>query len=149
MNATIAMARAPLHLWIVGGLSLLWNAVGATDYTLTHLQGSAYIRAAGLGEDMVAWFESVPAWMTASWALGVWGGVAGSILLLLRSRHAAAAFGLSLAGVAAMTLGTSLVHPYPAGMVSPGGLAFEWTIKLVAVLLLIYALRMRRRGILR
>ena len=47
-----------------------------------------------------AFFASFPVWMKAFWAIGVWGAIAGSLLLLLRSRHAVTAFGLSLAGLA-------------------------------------------------
>ena len=35
--------KAPVHLWIVGGLSLLWNAFGAFDYLMTQLQVEAYM----------------------------------------------------------------------------------------------------------
>src|SRR5690606_11030176 len=38
------------------------------------------------------------AWSVAAWAVGVWGSVLGSVLLLLRSRHAATAFLVSLVG---------------------------------------------------
>ena len=33
----------PLHLWIVGGLSLAWNAMGGIDYTLTQYKDAAYL----------------------------------------------------------------------------------------------------------
>ena len=84
----------------------------------------------------------------AGWALGVWGAVAGSLLLLLRSRFAVWAFALSLAGVVIMTAYT-MANPYPAAMTSTGATVFEWTIKLVALLLLVYAWAMRKRGVLR
>ena len=31
-------AKAPLHLWIVGVLAVLWNAIGAFDYSATQLR---------------------------------------------------------------------------------------------------------------
>ena len=43
------------------------------------------------------WFEAV--WFDADWAIGVWFAVAGSVLILLRSRFAAPAFLISLAGL--------------------------------------------------
>lgn len=149
MNTNEARAATPTHLWIVGVVSLLWAAMGAADYSMSAYGGADYIRSSGMGEEAVVWFEGVPAWMTAAWAFGVWGAVAGSILLLLRSRHAVPAFAASLAGVLAMTVGVMAVHRYPAAMVTPAGTMFEWTIKLVAVVLLWYAWRMRRNGVLR
>lgn len=35
--------KTPLHLWIVGGVSLLWNSFGAADYLRTQLQVEAYM----------------------------------------------------------------------------------------------------------
>lgn len=141
--------KAPLHLWVVGIVSLLWNAMGAADYTMTHVGGAEYLAAGGFGNEVLAWFAAIPLWTTAAWALGVWGAVAGSVLLLMRSRHAVFAFAVSLVGVIALTLSSYFVHPYPAEMRSPAMAAFEWTIKLVAVVLLIYAVKMRARGVLR
>lgn len=146
--ATIQPAATPWHLWVVGVISLLWNAMGAADYTMTHAGGADYLRQGGFDESVVAYFAELPAWASAVWALGVWGAVAGSVLLVLRSRHAVWAFALSLAGVLLTTV-NAFVNPYPASMVSPGATAFEWVIKIVAALLLWYAWAMRRRGVLR
>lgn len=147
MNDAIA-GKAPTHLWIVGILSLLWNAMGAFDYSMTHMMGEQYLTQGGFGPEVVAYFAELPAWATAAWALGVWGGFIGSVLLLLRSRHAVTAFAISILGIVVMTF-QSLTNPYPAEMASPGMTAFEWTIKIVAVLLLWYAWTMRKRGVLR
>jgi hypothetical protein len=43
MTASPAAARTPAHLWIVGVLSLLWNAMGAFDYTATRLRLDFYM----------------------------------------------------------------------------------------------------------
>src|SRR3546814_7159427 len=40
MNTTV---KTPWHLWVVGVLSLLWNAVGAFDYTMTKLNDADYL----------------------------------------------------------------------------------------------------------
>lgn len=145
---TTTRGSAPWHLWAVGLLSLAWNAMGAFDYSMTHIGGADYLRQMQMGDDVIAWISAVPAWATAGWALGVWGAVGGSILLLARSRFAVAAFALSFVGVLAMTIYT-LGQAAPASMSTPGALAFEWAIKIVAVLLLFYAWAMQRRGVLR
>jgi hypothetical protein len=36
--ATAAPTKTPWHLWVVGILSLLWNAFGGYDYTMTQLR---------------------------------------------------------------------------------------------------------------
>lgn len=141
-------AKAPWHLWAVGIVSLLWNAIGAYDYSMTHLQGAQYMADMGMQGDAIAYIEALPAWATGAWALGVWGSFIGSILLLLRSALAVWSFVVSLVGVAAMTI-YNLGVEVPASMSSPGMVAFEWVIKIVVVLLLWYSWRMKQRGVLR
>ena len=66
-----APRHTPAHLWIVGIVSLLWNAFGATDYTMTMSHNAAYLSAASAAQ--LAYVASFPAWAVALWALGVWG----------------------------------------------------------------------------
>ncbi|MDP8993561.1 MAG: hypothetical protein M3N07_01040 [Pseudomonadota bacterium] len=137
----------PVHLWVVGVLSALWNGFGAFDYTMTQLRNPSWM--AQMTPDQVAWIASAPLVAHASWAFGVWGALLGSLLLLARSRHAATAFALSLAGLAVNTV-YQLTAPMPSGhMDSATMLAFHAAIWAVATALLVYALMMRRRGVLR
>ena len=62
------------------------------DYTMTRLRNLDYLSSAGDPQVLLAWIDGFPLWAQAAWALGVWGSVAGSLLLLLRSRHAVLAF---------------------------------------------------------
>ena len=101
MTATAEPARAtrPWHLWLVGIVAVLWNAYGAYDYVMTNTQGEAYLRSAGMTDAQITYFNAMPDWMTAVWAIGVWGGVLGSLLLLLRSKWSLHVFLASLAAV--------------------------------------------------
>ena len=140
-------ARTPVHLWIVGVVAALWNAIGATDYTMTQLRSPAIM--AQMTPDQIAWLDSAPMVANASWAFGVWGGLFGSLLLLARSRYAVWAFILSLAGLAVNTL-YQMTAPMPSGhMDSTMAIAFHVLIWAIAIFLLVYALRMRRNGVLR
>jgi hypothetical protein len=139
--------RTPVHLWIVGLLATVWNAFGCFDYLMTQTRNAAYL--ANFTDPQRAYFESFPVWMEAVWALGVWGGLAGSLLLLLRSRHAVTAFAVSVAGLAVATVYQYvLTSPHP-DMSTPGMIAMNVAIWAVAIGLLLYAIRMRRRGVLR
>lgn len=90
--------KTPVHLWIVGAVSLLWNSVGAFDYTMTKLKVADYMAA--FNAEQQAYFYGFPIWANVGWALGVWGSLLGSLLLLLRSRHAVTAFVVSMIGLA-------------------------------------------------
>ena len=142
--ATAASAKAPVHLWIVGVVSLLWNAFGALDYTMSQLRNEAWLSQ--LTEAQRAWLDASPAWTDAAWAFGVWGALLGSVLLLMRSRHAFWAFVVSLAGLAVSTVYQHVISPMP-GVGSMSLLMIA--IWIIALGLLYYAYRMRASGVLR
>lgn len=141
-------SKAPLGFWIISGLSLLWNAFGAVDYIMTQTKNASYL--AQFTPEQRAYFESFPAWMEAAWALGIWGAVAGSVLLLLRNHHAVTAFGVSLLGLLVSTIwqfglsGTDVAKIFGTGPMVMS--AFIW---LVAIALFLYARQKRASGLLR
>ena len=140
-------ARAPAHVWIVGVLATLWNAFGAFDYVMTQTNNEAYLSQFTAEER--AFFDSFPAWMEAFWALGVWGALIGSLLLLVRSRYAVHAFGISLVGIVVGMGYQYLAMEAPESMMS-GAMAFvPWVILVVGIALLVYARKQAARGVLR
>ena len=148
---TASDGRTPWHLWALGIVSLLWNAFGANDYLQTQLGNLAYFETMLAGSDVapaqaMAYFQSFPAGVMGSWALGVWGAVAGSILLLLRTRFAVWAFAASLIGLGVNTL-YQVLTPQPDWIDSSTPMTIViWSI---ATFLLIYAISMRGKGVLR
>lgn len=144
--ATTAQARTPMHLWVVGALSLLWNAFGCYDYLMTNLKNQAYLSK--FTADQLAFFDSLPGWLTAFWAIGVWGGLAGAILLLMRSRHAVLVFGLSLVG-AIVGLGYQMfIAKMPASMKEGMMGVMPWAIIVIAAFFLWYAMSSEKKGLL-
>jgi hypothetical protein len=139
-------SKAPWHLWAVGIISLLWNAMGSVDYTMTHMHNADWL--ANMTAEQIAWVDAFPVWATSSWALGVWGAVAGSLLLLMRSRFAVHAFAVSLLGLVG-----SHFYQYtsnaPAGLNTGSGTIFAALLAIVALALLLYARNMRARGTLK
>ena len=140
-------ARTPLHLWIVGALATVWNGFGSLDYTMTQLRHPAWMSQ--MTEEQRAFVESAPYWLGATWAMGVWGGLFGAVLLLAKSRYAVVAFSISLLGLAGNTL-SQMTLPEPSPHLdSGGGLALHAAVWAIAIVLLVYALQMRRRQALR
>jgi hypothetical protein len=141
-DPTPTVRSTPWHLWLAGGLSLLWNAFGAFDWTMSHVRGEAYFRQSGMSEAQIAAFHTYPSWMELFWALGVWGAVMGSVMLLFRSRWAVPALAASLLGAAVNLLyATALARPTHLDPITV-------VITFVAVLLIWYAWFMNRRGTL-
>ncbi len=155
MNETISV-KTPWHLWVVGALSFLFNLGGANDYLQSQLRNESYIKAAsdisGIStEEMVAYMDSFPLWAQTFWALGVWGAVLGSLLLLFRTRFAFHAFAVSLLGLAVTTV-FQFFNPMPGEMSSDGktfSTVFMIVIWAVMLGLTYYAHRMTAKGVLR
>jgi ABC-type siderophore export system fused ATPase/permease subunit len=83
------------------------------------------------------------------WAIGVWGGLAGSILLLMRSRHSVVLFALSFIG-AVIGLGyqvflTDMPLSMRAGLMG----MMPWVIVIITVSLLWYSWAEKDKGDLR
>ena len=143
MNETTA--KAPVHLWIIGVVTLLWNLMGAYDYLMTQTQNAAYM--AKFEQAHLDYFYGFPTWVEATWALAVWGAVLGSILLLLRKRWAVPVF---LVSFAAMVLTAIYNFGISNGMEVMGtaGFIFTVVIFIVSLGLWLYSRAMQTRGVL-
>ena len=142
------MRATPTHLWVIGGLALLWNALGATDYLMTVTENEAYMSS--FTDAQLAYFNSFPVWAMSAWAVAVWSAVFGSVALLLRRRWAVGLFAVSLVSMFVSSL-------YTFGLsdgvkVMDGGLGqwlFTFAIWIVAIGLYFYARAQRAQGVLR
>jgi len=145
--------KAPAHLWIVGVLALLWNSWGGYDYLMTRMRNTDYLAQMMPGVDpneMLAYIDAYPIWAQFGWGLGVWAGVLGSILLLMRSRYAVWSFAASLAGMALSFGYMFLMAPPMPGQEEAGMMAyFPLIIVAVGVALYYYAHRQKQAGVLR
>ena len=151
--ATQARTRTPAHLWIVGALATVWNAFGAYDYLMTRMRNTDYFESMMPGVDanaVLAWIDGFPIWAQFGWGLGVWAGLLGSLLLLIRSRYAVHAFAASFIGII-LGLGYQIVAapPMPGGADEGMGAVMPYAIILVGALLLYYAQRQDKKGVLR
>jgi len=140
-----ARVRAPIHLWIVGILSLLWGLIGAFDYLATELRLDFYMSA--FSQQQLDYFYGFPAWMVAAWALAVWCGLAGSLCLLLRMKWAVWLFAVSLAGLAVSTL-YNFVLANGAEIMGSEAAIFTVVIWVMAIFLFLYARAMAKKGVL-
>lgn len=151
--ATTAQVRAPVHLWIVGVLSLLWNCFGAYDYVMTRTQGAKYIASSMPGVDpnaAMTWINAMPMYAQIGWGLGVWLGLLGSALLLVRSRWAVWSFAVSLIG-AVLSIGyqIALAPPMPGSTPSALMKVMPYVILAIALVLFLYAWSQEKKGVLR
>lgn len=138
--------RTPWHLWVIGILALLWSAMGAMDYVMTQTKNETYM--SNFTADQLTFFYGFPTWVVALWAIAVWGGVIGALLLLFRRRLAVWVF---LASLLAMVVSTFHNYIVSNGMEVVGdafSLGFTAVIFLFALGLYLYARAMHKRSIL-
>ncbi|KQY82042.1 MULTISPECIES: hypothetical protein [unclassified Brevundimonas] len=139
--------RTPWHLWIVGILAALWNGFGCIDYVMTQTRQDEWFAQMGMTEAQIAYFNAMPAWTHGAWAIGVWGGLLGAILLLLRRKWATPVFVISFLGWLA---GAVYAFALSGGMEAMGPM---WPMQIViggaCVFFIWYAWMLGKRGVLR
>ncbi len=145
LNAGAARSKTPVHLWIIGVVALLWNAIGAFDYLATKLQLDFYMSQ--FSELQLEYFYGFPKLMTAGWAFAVWGSVVGSIGLLMRKKWAVWAFVVSCAGMVVTTI-YNFGMTNGAEIMGSGGVIFSVVIWVIALFLLYYSWAQAKKGVL-
>lgn len=139
--------RTPWHVWAVGVVAVLWNGFGCFDYVMTQTNRDQWFAQMGMTEVQLAYFNAMPAWTHAAWAIGVWGGLIGGLLLLVRRKWAFHAFALSFLGWLA---GAIYAFALSDGIAAMGPM---WPMQIViggaCVFFIWYAWMMRKKGVLR
>ena len=133
-------APRPWHVWLIGIIGGLWNSMGVLSFILTQMKVEAVMSQ--FPPRQRAYFESFPWWAVAFWAISVFGGVIGCLLLLLRSRLAFHAFVASLIGAIVTNLGGLFLLGGLEVMRETGGLGFTVVPIVAAAFLAYYAGRL-------
>ena len=115
--------KPPIWFWIVSILALLWNLMGVMSYL-----EQAYMTdemKAQYTADQLTLMEGIPVWVTAAFAIAVWGGLLGCIALLFAKKWAKPVLMLSLIAILIqmaysffMTNATEIYGPIP-GVIVP------------------------------
>lgn len=140
-----AKVLAPSWFRTVAVLGVAWNAYGLYQFAGTFTQAGKAAMTLGMTSQQAAVYLSLPAWISAVFAVGVLGGLAGSIALALRRRAAVPVFTVSLAGYILLFAGDAYYGVFAA---LPVQLAILATVVLIAAGLLWTAWFARKRGLL-
>ena len=146
-DTTTQPAKTPWHLWTVGAVSLLWNAVGALDFTMTLSKNEAYLKQ--FTPEQQAYFLGFPPMVVLAWGVATWGSLLGSLLLLFRRKLAVQVNFAVLVGMAITFTHNFILTDGLKVMGGMGPVIFTAVIVVVGVLLFVYARAMARRGVLR
>jgi hypothetical protein len=90
-----AVGSVHWSFWVIGAVMLIWNVMGCINF---FMQMNPDMLAA-YRESERAIIEGRPLWATGAFAIAVFGGALGCLLLLLRKSSAVYLFMVSLLGV--------------------------------------------------
>lgn len=145
--ATNSENRVPVWYWVVAVLALLWEAMGCFAYLRDVSMTAADIAALPDGQRQL--YAAMPAWQAAVYAVAVWVGLSGAVMLLMRRAWARPLFIVSLIAClvqfgytfivlkAADVVGPAQAYPLPAAII------------VIAILLVWFSAMALKRGWLR
>ena len=136
----------PWHLWVIGIVGGLWSLMGVMSFILTQMNVEAVMSR--FPPQQRAYFESFPLWAIAFWAIGVFAGVIGCLLLLLKNRLAFHVLLASVIGTMVSTLGGLFLLGGMKVMTETNALGITIFPVIFAAVLAYYARAMNRRGVL-
>ena len=134
---------APRWFMIAALAALAWEIVGCTMYVM-----QVSVEPAALPADQRQMWDATPAWMTGAYAVAVWVGLIGAILLLMRRKLAEPLLLVSLIAVVVQFSGL-LIVPQLRNLVSSDVLFLPFLIVIVCGVIWHFARRARRSGWLR
>lgn len=135
--------KLPIWFWIIAAIAVLWNAMGVMAF-FAEVNQSAETLAA-MSEAHRNLYETRPSWVVVVFAIAVFGGVIGSILLLLRNKLATLLFTASLLGVIAQQFYSFVIARVQD--VSAGNIMiFPAIVFIIAVLLLWFSRSCAQKG---
>ena len=99
-----AQSTVPSWFWIAAVLAMLWEAIGCFMYVT-----QVTTDPAALPIDQRAMWNATPPWIVGAYAIAVWVGLLGAVLLLMRRALAVPLLLLSLIAVVVQFGGVLLV----------------------------------------
>lgn len=90
--------KPTVWFWVIGIISLLWNGMGVNQYLQQAYKTDAF-KAMYPDEKVLEMVLNTPSWVMGAFALAVFGGLLGSILLLSRKKTAKPVFLVSLIAI--------------------------------------------------
>jgi hypothetical protein len=133
LSDTLARPRAPVWLTAAALGGIGWNVFGIAQFANSVTATEASLIASGLTPEQASVMAAYPGWMTGAFAIGVFGGFAGSILLLLRRAAAAPVLLVSLVAYVALWIGDAM-HGVFAALGTPQVVILTMVVAIAAAL---------------
>jgi hypothetical protein len=139
--------RTPAWYWAAAAAGVAWNLYGIKQFIGSVTASADHLRTMGMTLEQAELYAALPLWMHAAFALGVFGGLVGCGLLLLRDQRAVPVFAASLIGYLVLYAGDIALGVFAAFGASQ--VIILTIVVAIAVGLLLLARRARRDGLVR
>lgn len=127
---TTTNVTPPRWFWVISAIALLWNILGVVAYLSDAYMSIETLNQMPQAERLL--HESQPAWVTGAYAIAVWGGTLGCLLLLLRSKWARPLLYLSLLGIVAQ-LSHAIFFSNSFEVYGPGGIVMPVLVLIIGI----------------
>lgn len=135
--------KPPTSFRVIAIAALIWNAIGVMAFIMDVTMSAEAL--AELSEGEQALYAMRPSWVLAAFGIAVFGGLAGSVALVLKKRSATPLFAVSLAAVVVQTFWAYVLVDSFA-VTGPPIAAFQATIVVIAAALLWYSRTAAAKG---
>lgn len=139
------VTRGPVWPVMTAAMGTVWNAYGVYQFLGSFAQTKQSLMSVGMTAAQAELYLSLPAWISVAFAIGVFGGLAGSVALLLRKALALPLFAVSLAGYIVLFAGDAYFGIFAS---MPSQLVLLAVVVAIAAALLWAASRAKRQGLL-
>ena len=130
--------------WIISVIALIWNAMGVFAYL-----GQAFMTdeaLALLSESEQDFYNNLPAWVTAAFAIAVFAGILGCLGLLIRKKWATNLFLLSFIAVIVQFVYNFFLQDFMP--VDGASMIWSFVVILIAIFLIGFARKSTAKGYL-
>lgn len=143
--------KVPVWFWLASLLALVWYLFGVFQFysslTMSPESLAPMVEAGQMTQSYADFIVVMPLWIKALFGVATLGGALGSLLLLMRKRSAKILFILSLCGAVLMYISlygfSGKLYMIPAS-----DLIIAGVVMVVTSLMILFAGRMKMRGIL-
>jgi len=142
-----ATTRLPGTVTLIAALGVAWNLFGVYQWWGQFRARPAVLMGKGMTAEQAVLYASLPGWMASVFAIGVFGGLAGSLMLIARRSMALGILAVSLAGYLALFAGDIALGVF-AAFGAPQVTVLTIVVA-IAISLLALAAYAGRRGLLR
>ncbi|WP_425075433.1 hypothetical protein [Psychroserpens sp. S379A] len=138
--------KPPVWFWIIAVIALIWNAMGVMQYLAQAYMTDDF--KSQYTAEQLEMINNTPAWATAAFAIAVFAGLLGSLLLILKRRFASTLFSLSLLGIV-LQLYHNLIVIDTMEIIGPIAGIMSGIILIFGILILLFSKMASRKGWLR